>query len=693
MRFALLLFSIVLSCATSTKAADVYATGLTRAEVLAAIVAADEGDTVILPAGTATWSGAAADNTIAVTKTLNIHGTGYSDNGTPNDRTDDTWETTINNGISSGTGRRLFTFGGGATVKMRYIAFGNDGGSVDGSNHGAFIFGVDSISVLDSCKFQLGGIGVVQSYGYGVISNCYAYCTGTARVLRNLSGNVAGGGNYGDPAWANPVDWGSGNFVFMEDNYLSHSNDYSVHDGWNGGRSVIRHNVIKGARIVNHGTESSGRLRSMRAMEIYGNLFDNTSNKGLTYYIDIRGGPALIYDNTIIGRDLIDVVFNAYRRHSKFTPWGPADGTMLWDAALTDDGAETPGGAGDGVYDGGTVTSAGVNTITDAGKSWTTNQWVGYTLRVTYPHTATGGGLGSVVVSGAGWTPGQWNNWSITNTQTNEKGNVSGNTDSTLTLHTNYFRPSFTAGDDFVLSRAGRVVSNTDVTITVSNDFQGNSQNFADATAYELRKLDWVLDGPGRGQTTFLAPNPTFSPNHQNLSQGIDGLYLWNNTDNGGPIEVSNNTGGQVKLGREYFEEELEGYTPYTYPHPLRAVGPDETAPTLVSAMVNAATLTLTFSETVTGGAAEQWSLSSGSLSGWSGSGATRTMAVTPPAEHGESYTLSYTPGDIEDAAENALAEISARDVTNVTPAPEPPPTPSVRNAGSPARAQRVLTP
>lgn len=53
----------------------------------------------------------------------------------------------------------------------------------------------------------------------------------------------------------------------------------------------------------------------------------------------------------------------------------------------------------------------------------------------------------------------------------------------------------------------------------------------------------------------------------------INNVYIWNNTYNGSPVGGSVQDRGveqdHIQLGRDYFETQLSGYTPYTYPHPL----------------------------------------------------------------------------------------------------------------------------
>ena len=55
-----------------------------------------------------------------------------------------------------------------------------------------------------------------------------------------------------------------------------------------------------------------------------------------------------------------------------------------------------------------------------------------------------------------------------------------------------------------------------------------------------------------------------------------DDLYIWNNISSGGSVykyPTSNPLGIDywLTLGRDYFTTAKPGYTPYTYPHPLRS--------------------------------------------------------------------------------------------------------------------------
>jgi hypothetical protein len=57
--------------------------------------------------------------------------------------------------------------------------------------------------------------------------------------------------------------------------------------------------------------------------------------------------------------------------------------------------------------------------------------------------------------------------------------------------------------------------------------------------------------------------------------QESEPMYVWNNTLNGNPLTVSVSSGSEthVQENRDYFHAQRPGYTPFTYPHPLRGEG------------------------------------------------------------------------------------------------------------------------
>src|SRR5262249_2787415 len=142
------------------------------------------------------------------------------------------------------------------------------------------------------------------------------------------------------------------------------------------GRYVARYNIFNNALVNTHGTESGGRQRSMRAMEIYNNTFHFTfaATGG-----QIRGGTAVLHDNAYKGRVESGMSVTWYRKYFPFNLWGVASGHNNWDYNDSH-----------GIYASGTHTASRSNRIlTDSNAHWTTNQWAGYSLTNTFTGRAS----------------------------------------------------------------------------------------------------------------------------------------------------------------------------------------------------------------------------------------------------------------------------------------------------------------
>ena len=184
-----------------------------------------------------------------------------------------------------------------------------------------------------------------------------------------------GGGSYGDAAWAEATDLGTGNRAFfIEDNVFEATERSFALDGWKGQRVVVRHNTFKNALIGNHGTESSGRLRGARSFEIYDNVIQYT---GTTWpdAISFRSGTGVVFNNQVTGNFKEAMRVDNYRDWRSFSPWGIASGESPFDKNDVDDRGKPI------VYDTGTHTGdQGVAVLTCAGKKWAADQWQGYSV-------------------------------------------------------------------------------------------------------------------------------------------------------------------------------------------------------------------------------------------------------------------------------------------------------------------------
>jgi hypothetical protein len=108
------------------------------------------------------------------------------------------------------------------------------------------------------------------------------------------------------------------------------------------------------------------------------------------------------------------------------------------------------------------------------------------------------------------------------------------------------------------------ILSNTSNTIA----YEGNGGYEGDLTfragdSLEIRKVDQILDQPGRTRGSLITGVPPVCPAGWN-DQVTEPCYSWNN---GGAHLTGGNT---VREGEHYFNNTpMPGYTPYVYPHPL----------------------------------------------------------------------------------------------------------------------------
>jgi hypothetical protein len=548
-------------------------------DVQDAINQAQDGDTVVIPPGataTCTWTKTVQVDLATNPRSIKIQGTGVG-------------STILYDNIDSSLGgggeqaEGLFNITTAAGKSFRFTALEIEPGArtVEYSGGAAIYINGNSQNVRID-HITVGPIlnRAVQVKGavLGVADHStFNYTTGGQPFLFVQSGLF--GGSWGDGSWENPVDWGGPGAFYVEDNTFNPSSAAWVGclDGWGGARVVARYNNFNFCGIGYHGTESSQRLRSGRSYEIYNNNFiRSTLSKYNDTFIELRGGSALIHDNTLSAISTNTAIkLETYRRTGEFAPWGIADGTKAWDKPM--DSSNTPGAPTNGIFETGTATTVAIaangqsSSITDSPKAWGLNQWQRYNVRQIINLTASSGGVRTVtVVPNPGWSNNQWAGWEFTKTADNSKTQVVSNTSDTLTFSNSYYALDMTGGGPFVLSLSAYILSNTANTLTLSGTIENVQYHWVINMPYEIRNLDHVLDQPGSGITTPVIGDP---PNNQNLNQQIDPIYEWNNTITG--VSVGKfGTYNTIKPGRDYFVNTAKsGYVPYQCPHPLITTG------------------------------------------------------------------------------------------------------------------------
>jgi hypothetical protein len=247
---------------------------------------AHDGDTITLPSGTFTWPGGAV-----FSKAITLQGTGATiirDAST-------TAASTIRWDLPVGRASRLTGIeitDGGRTV--------NPGAQgvlqIQGSN------APDTTFRWDHCRWNdPAGVASLDTV-VGVIDHVDFVFGPRANNALFLWDTRWNGGSNGDGSWAAPTGFGSSQWLFIEDCTVNNTLPgflLSFTDGYGGARFIVRHCTLNNAGVHNHGTESTGRIRGTRAMEIYNNTYTGTNLSSVVG--GSRSGTVLFHDNNITG--------------------------------------------------------------------------------------------------------------------------------------------------------------------------------------------------------------------------------------------------------------------------------------------------------------------------------------------------------------------------------------------------------
>jgi hypothetical protein len=293
----------------------IAAASCARQDVQEAIDAAQDGDTVLLPAGAATWTplDARTPSVLISGKMITLQGAGM-DKTVITDGSPHAWASLA-----------LVIRGAGRPFRVTGVTF----------RKGTDARGANAISIADSrdwrvdhCRFDYNGSGgALFSYGdsFGVIDNCTI-----VRAYTAINSN-----GRGDASWKMPLSLGTADAVYIEDCTFIDVGPDGPTDAYAGARYVFRHNAVTKTDAVDsiggvghHGFDSGG-YRSTFSCEVYGNTF--TGDGWL--FGRSRGGTGVIFDNTVTGK--VGFYLLVYYRSSDredikrlCSGWGPmCDGT------------------------------------------------------------------------------------------------------------------------------------------------------------------------------------------------------------------------------------------------------------------------------------------------------------------------------------------------------------------------------
>ena len=513
-RLGALFAALLLAISGAVQAANINARSPSFADVSEAVASAAKGDTVIVPAGTVSWT-----KTLVINKPITLIGqtTVNYTNETANDQTiilDD-----VSRSVSPAAPiiHAIVTSGNMAVeptaplLQIKGFTFRVSLNTTTGAPNGAIMLAGTCPAVrISNCHFDRLYQSSIYTFGwiYGVMDNCLH--TFTQRVLLGTMGMPTYNGyQYGDGSWAEAAHWGSYKFFFVENNVVHNVVKAGGNmDAKRGARYVLRNSKFYDCSVIQtHGTEGD-RDRGCRAIEFYNNIC-NRSTGGPGTPGGLRSGNLLFHDNKYTGVALGNPWVGAWvaRLGTAFTPWLLASGANPWDQ-------NDP----HGLYASGTAVTASV--VSETGKT---------SFKV----------AGNLSAYNTGY-------YTIQNTRTGLGGIIRGavyNSTSNQTLITCEYsiawatsKVTFNIGDPFRICRVLR-----------------------------------VLDQTGLGAGKLLSGTaPTATPLNGAVNEGS---YAWNNTQaNGTKVAIHSGAPANPTFveGRDYFNFAPPfAYTPYTYPHPL----------------------------------------------------------------------------------------------------------------------------
>ncbi len=255
---------------------DLRASSTSLEDVQAAIDSAKDGDRIILPTGSSTWS---STLTVPDNKKITLAGSGTG--STIISSRADTPRAIIDLGNSGsrvtnicfvlsnddGVGLRV----GGNGWRIDHCRFDN---TIENTIEGVMVWGDSQddkcpTGVIDHCEFN----------------NTRVVVTGDAALMAHA-------------IWAEPLGLGTNNAAYIEDCLFNFTQFGNVVDANYGGRYVFRYNTVNDAYIEAHSVQ--GNNRATRSWEIYNNTINQAERSMWTPFF-LRGGTGVVFNNTLTG--------------------------------------------------------------------------------------------------------------------------------------------------------------------------------------------------------------------------------------------------------------------------------------------------------------------------------------------------------------------------------------------------------
>jgi hypothetical protein len=299
--------------ATADGGGVVHAASCSQGDVQAAIDAASDGDIVVVPAGTCTWT-TSGDSEPAVQiagKGIMLQGAGVG-------------QTIITDGTGTGWNNSLIQVEAEVGKFFRITGFTFTGVN---SPSGIGIEGTSTGFRIDHNRFENH-----SDFSTAVLPSGRIYGLVDHNSLLNSRVLVR---DDEDAAWMRPLALGTDVAVYLEDNDFDCTLHCNAVDGSSGGRYVFRYNTMTNTHVEAHSGCPSG-LRATFSYEIYSNTMiasDPTYRPFL-----LRGGTGVVFNNVVTGSYTTPHIHiddqrtcNGVSGYTCHSPWDRCDGTSPYD--------------------------------------------------------------------------------------------------------------------------------------------------------------------------------------------------------------------------------------------------------------------------------------------------------------------------------------------------------------------------
>lgn len=470
-------------------AATYTAASCAESDVSAAIASASSsgGDTVVIPTCTSTTPGGSNTwtSTLTITKPITFQG-----QDSPGGTGGGTGQTVLIDNVTKTpcTDAPLIHMASSATTGWRITGITIQGDAPDTgvcSEHlsvgtGSHAFRIDHVAFTNQTATAI----ITDGDEWGVIDHCtFAGVFKRGVIVHHTTWQNVGVS--GDNSWAQPDTMGTQEAVYVEANAFSGLTDSSSASNMGaeyGARAVFRFNT--GVEYSgSHGTDSSGRSRGVRHVEVYNNSYNSQGDSTINTGFLLRSGTAMIFNNTLTDSSgyaytTASLLAN-YREFDSFLPWCAAEGTNK----IVNTGSYS-------------------TTCMQGASSWDVTDGVIYASGTAKSgSTANGSGPQTLVDTSASFS----------------------SIGSAFPTHFSVINVTQQWSDT--------ITSYTSTSVSGPASSAGGLHNWTVGDTYNVRLSYPILDGIGRGQGKLMSGSPPSPVASQN--QALDPVYVWGNRTNG----------------------------------------------------------------------------------------------------------------------------------------------------------------